>query len=180
MSHTPLLFRHEWCGHPPHLHPQLTEGIAMQTVSHSILAPRAPRAARRPVLAALIQVVGTLLGLGLGLNGLHMLTTPEAWYHRIPGVSLTGPMNPHFIRDIGCAYLVASTGLVWGLLRPARAWLAAAMGTAFVLMHAGVHLYEVAAGLCGWSAWWQAVPGVTLPALLALLLCVMTRVMGRA
>lgn len=116
-----------------------------------------------------------MLGLGLALNSLNMLADPGGWYHRIPGVELTGPMNPHFIRDIGCAYLAASVGLVWGLLKPARAWAAALMGTMFLVMHAGVHLYEVASGICGWPAWWQAAPGVALPALLALLLCAMAR-----
>lgn len=141
----------------------------MKTAPHTIQAPP------RPGTHTLIQLVGAVLGLGLALNGAHMLADPGAWYHRIPGVDLTGPMNPHFIRDIGCAYLVASTGLIWGLLKPAQAWGAALMGTAFLLMHAGVHLYEVAAGLCGWAAWWQTVPGVTLPALLALLLCALAR-----
>lgn len=151
----------------------------MKPLAHSIQAPPGHKATR-PLAAAFVQAVGGLLGLGLALNGLHMLANPGAWYHRIPGVALTGPVNPHFIRDIACAYLVASSGLVWGLLKPAQAWVAALMGTAFLLMHAGVHLYEVAAGLCGWSAWWQAVPGVTLPALLALLLCALARPRAQA
>ena len=41
------------------------------------------------------------------LNGLTMLLAGAAWYESVPGVSETGPYNPHFIEDIGAAFLVA-------------------------------------------------------------------------
>ncbi len=47
-----------------------------------------------------------LLGVRLGLNGLWMLAYPLRWYKAVPGVTGTGPPNLHFIRDIGCAYVV--------------------------------------------------------------------------
>ena len=50
-----------------------------------------------------------------------MLARPEIWYYSIPGVTGTGPLNLHFIRDIGCAYLVAAAGLCGWLLVPGRA-----------------------------------------------------------
>ena len=47
-----------------------------------------------------------IVGLGLLANGLTMLANPDAWYGLLPGVVQTGPFNPHFVRDIGAAYLV--------------------------------------------------------------------------
>ena len=51
----------------------------------------------------------------LGGNGLAMLFAGLWWYGVVPGVTATGPYNPHFVRDIGAAYLVAGAGR--GLVR---------------------------------------------------------------
>ena len=40
---------------------------------------------------------------------------------RDSGCDETGPLNLHFIRDIGCAYLVAAAGLLWMASRPREA-----------------------------------------------------------
>ena len=60
----------------------------------------------------------------LGLNGAFMLVAPGPWYETVPGVTGTGPFNPHFIRDIGRdfvgVYLPAliAVAIVWrGLQR---------------------------------------------------------------
>ena len=38
-------------------------------------------------------------------NGLWMLLAPASWYHGLPAeVPDTGPLNPHFVRDIGAAF----------------------------------------------------------------------------
>ena len=42
-----------------------------------------------------------------------MLAVPAGWYDADPGVSETGPFNPHLVRNIGVAYLVAGAALVW-------------------------------------------------------------------
>ena len=74
-------------------------------------------------------------------NGLLMLVAPAAWYGFIPGVADTGPFNPHFVRDIGCAYLVAGGGLFWFAL-DGRARPAAVIAAAFLTLHALVHLWD--------------------------------------
>lgn len=107
------------------------------------------------------------LGASLLANAGAMLIMPDTWYHQVPTVTLTGPLNTHFIRDIGCAYAVSGAGLIWAAARPHHARPAALLATLFLLMHAAVHLYELAVGLCGWRTWMNAAPGVTLPALLA-------------
>lgn len=87
-----------------------------------------------------------LLAAGLIANGLAMLLMPETWYHAVPSVPHTGPFNPHFVRDIGCAYLVCGAALLW-LLRDARtAWPAALTGAVFLSAHALVHLWDTLAG----------------------------------
>ena len=54
-----------------------------------------------------------IVGLGLLANGLTMLANPDAWYGLLPGVVQTGPFNPHFVRDIGAAYLVTGATFLW-------------------------------------------------------------------
>src|SRR5215472_2018283 len=58
------------------------------------------------------RVLAVILGIGLGLNALLMLAVPAAWYAAVPGVTQTGPFNPHFVRDIGAAYLVTGAALI--------------------------------------------------------------------
>jgi uncharacterized protein YjeT (DUF2065 family) len=90
-------------------------------------------------------IVAWIVGLGLVANGLTMLAVPDAWYGLVPGVPQTGPFNPHFVRDIGAAYLVAGASLVWFALdRAARP--AALAGAALLAIHALVHLWDAAAG----------------------------------
>lgn len=104
----------------------------------------------------------------LAANGLAMLLAPEAWYAGMPGVIYTGPLNLHFVRDIGCAYLMAAAGLLWRVLEPRRGAAAALTGAGFLLLHAGVHVWELATGRCGWGQFLRDVPGVLLAALAAL------------
>jgi uncharacterized protein YjeT (DUF2065 family) len=91
------------------------------------------------------SILAMILGVVLGLNGLLMLFAPQFWYHAVPTVPDTGPFNPHFVRDIGCAYLAASGGLIW-LARDARAWPAALAGAVFQGLHALTHVWDLAAG----------------------------------
>jgi hypothetical protein len=90
-------------------------------------------------------IVAWIVGLSLIANGLTMLAVPDAWYALVPGVPQTGPFNPHFVRDIGAAYLVAGGTLVWFAIDHA-ARPAALAGAAFLAMHALVHLRDAAAG----------------------------------
>ena len=91
------------------------------------------------------RVLARILGIGLALNGLTMLAVPAAWYATVPGVPETEPFNPHFVRDIGVAYLVAGAVLQWCAARP-QARPAAQAGAAFLTLHALIHLWDAAAG----------------------------------
>jgi len=90
-------------------------------------------------------VLTSLLGFLLVANGLLMLVDPAAWYAHVPGVPETGPLNPHFVRDIGCAYVVAGTALI-GYAFEERLRAAALAGALFLTLHALVHIADAAAG----------------------------------
>jgi hypothetical protein len=92
------------------------------------------------------RVTLILVAAFLAANGAFMLTTPMTWYYSIDSVPLTGPLNTHFVRDIGCAYLAAATGVLLGALRPG--WLLPGGITALVFVggHALVHAAEAALG----------------------------------
>ncbi len=91
------------------------------------------------------KTLAWVLGAALAANGLFMLGDPAGWYAAIPGVTMTGPLNPHLVRDVGCAYLMAGAALA-ALVVDARARPAALAGAAFLALHAFVHLWDLASG----------------------------------
>jgi hypothetical protein len=86
-------------------------------------------------------VAGALGAIG-ALNGAFMLFDGPRWYETVPGVAHTGPFNPHFVADIGAAYLVASLALIARAWRP-RYWPAAVAGAGFMVAHALIHVADV-------------------------------------
>jgi AhpD family alkylhydroperoxidase len=108
--------------------------------------------------------LAALLAAGLAVNGALMLAAPAGWYAGLPGVSATGSFNPHFVRDIGAAYLAAALASGWAGWRGGRAAMLPAAG--FLGLHALIHLFE--AGHAGGTALAVELTGVYLPALLAL------------
>ncbi|NRF69592.1 hypothetical protein HLB44_21550 [Aquincola sp. S2] len=114
------------------------------------------------------QALRVLLAGGLLANGAAMLAAPATWYRSVPGVEFTGPFNPHFVRDIGAAYATAALGLAWRAWRGPIAAPAAQLGALFLLLHAAIHVGETLAGICGWRTLLADVPGVIVPAALAL------------
>jgi hypothetical protein len=97
----------------------------------------------RPTTIRIALAIG--LGLGLAANGFLMLVDPAGWYALVPGVPDTGPLNSHFVRDIGCAYLVTGLALA-GLALGEAARSAALAGAGFLTLHALVHVADAIAG----------------------------------
>jgi uncharacterized protein YjeT (DUF2065 family) len=91
----------------------------------------------------LILAIG--LGLLLAANGFLMLFDPAQWYAMVPGVPETGPLNAHFVRDIGAAYVVTGVAIAW-LALDTRAAPAALAGALFLTLHALVHVADAIAG----------------------------------
>jgi hypothetical protein len=111
-----------------------------------------------------------LLGAFNALNGVAMLAFGKRWYDATPGVVFTGPYNPHFVQDIGAAFLAAGLGLIARAWRP-RYWPAAVTGAVFLAIHALIHVCMLIAmmlGLCSDEAWPFDIALVIVPATLAL------------
>ena len=121
---------------------------------------------RRTIEATL----ATLLAAVLGGNGLVMLFAGAWWYTAVPGVPATGPFNPHFVKDIGAAYLVAGASLAAFAWRPGRAFAALLAAAAFLALHAAIHIADaLASPTCGRDLV-RDLPGIFVPALIALAL----------
>ncbi|WP_424630847.1 hypothetical protein [Bradyrhizobium sp. SYSU BS000235] len=91
------------------------------------------------------RLIAIILAITTTLNGVVMLVNGPLWYASLPGVTDTGPYNPHFVLDIGAAFLVAGIALGVGTWRPAY-WPAAVTGAAFIALHGLIHLVAIASG----------------------------------
>lgn len=106
-----------------------------------------------------------VLGAIAVLNGVFMLADGQRWYDTVPGVTHTGPFNPHFVADIGAAFLAAGLALMARAWRP-RYWPAALAGVGFIGFHALIHVGDIAMGHSAYPAFDAGF--VVLPAALAL------------
>jgi hypothetical protein len=121
-------------------------------------------------------IVLGLFGLGNVANGLWMLVDPVHWYHTLPaGVPDFGPLNEHFVRDIGCIYLLIGMALLVAAFRPSLRALSCGAAAAFLLLHGVVHVVDTARGFVGPEHWWIDLPGVYAPALIVTALYVVLR-----
>ncbi len=112
-------------------------------------------------------IVLGLFGLGNLANGLWMLADPVHWYYTLPAaVPDFGPLNEHFVRDIGCIFTLLGGGLIGAAFRPSWRFGATAAAAGFSLLHAFVHVVDTARGLVGPEHWLIDLPGVYLPAIL--------------
>jgi len=121
-------------------------------------------------------VLGVLAVLNLA-NGVWMIAAPASWYTGLPAaVPDTGPLNEHFVRDIGSAFVVMGCALGAGAARPALRAPAVALVALFYVLHALVHVADTLTGELPASHWGIDLPGVYLPAaLLVVLAAVATR-----
>jgi hypothetical protein len=89
--------------------------------------------------------IAAVLAVLTALNGSIMLLAAPTWYENVPGVSETGPYNPHFVQDLGAAFLVAGLALAARAWRT-RYWPAAVAGAGFLAAHALLHLAMIVFG----------------------------------
>ncbi len=89
-------------------------------------------------------MAGVIGALTLG-NGIAMLIDGPQWYATVPGVTETGPFNPHFVADIGAAFLIAGIALAARAWRP-KYWPAALAGAGFLAAHALIHVFGILGG----------------------------------
>ncbi|MBO9696439.1 MAG: hypothetical protein J7499_09585 [Sphingopyxis sp.] len=111
-------------------------------------------------LDRLVQFLLLIAAITTIANGVFMLVQPLDWYVFVPTVVTTGPPNAHFIRDIGLAYLGSGLILLYAAANPVRRWRAAVVGGLWLTLHGLLHIYEVAAGICGPATFWADAPAV--------------------
>jgi hypothetical protein len=133
---------------------------------------------RRAWLRNWDRYLAGLMALLLGANGAAMLTASLAWYDAVPGVTATGPFNPHFIKDIGAIYVMCGLGLAWFALRPRQGWPAMAVAAAWLTMHAAIHIYDATCGASPLADVRRDLVGVYLFAAIPLLLALYRKPQG--
>ena len=121
---------------------------------------------REPDMQRIIAGIFTAV---LAANGLAMLFAGRWWYGAVPGVSETGPFNPHFVKDIGAAYLVCGAALAWRAARRTSncAFGAVTVAAGFLTVHALIHIFDEATGSNALGEFARDFPGVFLPAIVA-------------
>jgi hypothetical protein len=119
-------------------------------------------------MSRITSSLAAVLALVMGGNGLAMLFAGLWWYGVVPGVTATGPYNPHFVRDIGAAYLVVGASLAAFAIRPRQAWPAVAAAAGFLTLHAAIHVFDAVCGTKPLADVARDFGGVYLPALITL------------
>jgi hypothetical protein len=113
------------------------------SLAHSVTLGRPPSSWAQEV--PMRRLIAAILAIPTLFNGLAMLAAGPFWYETVPGVTETGPFNPHFVQDIGIAFLVAGLAFAARAWRP-RYWPAAMAGAVFLAAHALLHLVLIAGG----------------------------------
>ncbi len=72
------------------------------------------------------------------LTGPVALFAPRVFYESVPGLSMMGPFNLHFISDVGLAFIASGTCIVYGAYRNSRH--VAIAGALWPLLHGLFHL----------------------------------------
>lgn len=105
------------------------------------------------------------------INGLWMIITPAHWYYNLPaGVPVFGPLNYHFIRDLGCVFFLLGIGLLFGGFYLSYRLPLFTMNTSFYFLHMLVHIHEVVSGRVHLGMFWVDLPLVYIPAIISLIL----------
>lgn len=119
-----------------------------------------------------MKILTFILAAVMALNGVYMFVDPPGWYAAVPGVPDTGPLNLHFVRDIGIAYLTAGAALVWSAL--GAGWRASALAAVFIGGHSLLHIGETILGHHH-DVILNELAAVHLPAVLAIVISVFQR-----
>ncbi len=108
-----------------------------------------------------------ILGIATLANALWMLAGPMRWYTDLPAaVPDTGPFNPHFVRDIGCAFLTTGVALIWAAKSRRFRLPLVSIAALFLAAHAILHFYDTISGALGHNHWLLDLPGVYFPGVL--------------
>ena len=108
-----------------------------------------------------------LLGAGSLANGAWMLAAPTGWFVTVPAaVTDTGPVNEHFVHDLGLVFLIAGLAAFWCAAQKQRRTAVLLGLVLFFGGHALIHVAEIAGGRLPPSHWLIDAPLTFLPAIL--------------
>lgn len=119
-----------------------------------------------------MRILTLILAALMAANGVYMFIDPPSWYDIVPGVRDEGPLNIHFVRDIGIAYFTAGAALAWSEF--GGGWRSSALGALFLGGHALLHAGETVMGHHH-NVILNELAAVHLPAVLAVVIAVMQR-----
>jgi len=119
-----------------------------------------------------MRILAIILAIFHGANGLVMLFAPETWYASVPDVTETGPLNQHFVRDIGLAFIAAAAAMAL-FARDAAKRMLLVPAAVFLGGHAGLHLIEMATHGTNAGDAARDLAVIVLPGLLPLALLIM-------
>lgn len=110
--------------------------------------PRVQQSDLAPVLVKLLKFAFGLGGSMALATGVWMLAAPATWFEVFPGsIGDTGPMNTHFVRDLGGWNVALGVLLLFALTNPVRfggvALIVSAVGLG---SHAVTHVTDIIAG----------------------------------
>lgn len=93
------------------------------------------------------------------INGIWMLVDPGHWYTNLPGrVPDFGPLNEHFVRDLGCLFLMFAVLAIKGALQSDWRGNALFIMQLWYLPHAFVHLFDTFRGLVAMEHLYMDIP----------------------
>jgi hypothetical protein len=119
------------------------------------------------------QVLLLVIAIPSLANALWMLAAPSHWYLNVPaGVPDFGPLNHHFVRDLGCAFLCVAVALIAAARSSAPPLPLVLVAGTFFWAHAAIHIFDTATGHVGAHHWALDLPLTYLPAVLLAVLVI--------
>jgi hypothetical protein len=104
-------------------------------------------------------------------NGLWMIISASSWFTNMPvGAKDTGPLNPHFVHDVGLVYLLTGLGAFWCGYKLYKCLEVHIGITLFMGGHTLIHFVEILLGNLPKNHWLIDFPLVTFPAIILIVL----------
>lgn len=100
-------------------------------------------------------------------NGVWMLADAFSWFTVMPiAAQDTGPLNTHFVHDLGWVFILAGLGALWCSYKIKECKVVHIGVMLFIAGHALIHIIEIMLGMLPPTHWLIDFPLVTFPALL--------------